>query len=247
MAKDTSRTDRQHEWAARGVGTDSATLSDEDRPASPRRRRPTLAVLAVLLIVGGAAAAGLLAARLDSRQPVLVMAQDVPAGTEITTDLLATTDVAAYGLKLVPRDQAGQVLGTYTTVPLAEGQLLETPSLTNAEPFAANTAQVGVPLRASSAPDGLRSGDLVRLVRIGVTNKPPVAIATALVLSTNTDTRGGTLGGDDQPSSSASVLVPIAAADATIDAAANERLGIALVQRGVSVTAANLVTLGAVR
>lgn len=247
MAQDTTVADRQRDRAARGVGTRNATRFGSDRPAPPRRRRPTLAVLAVLLIVGGAAVAGLLALRLDSRQPVLVMAQDVPAGTEITTDLLATTEVAADGLKLVPGDQADQVLGTFTTVPLAKGQLLETPSLTTAEPFGTDKAQVGVPLTGGSAPDGLRSGDVVRLVRIGDGNTPPVAIATALVLSTSTDTSGGSLGGADQSSSSATVLVPTTAADATVDAAANDRLGIALVRRGVSVADANLVTLGSAR
>lgn len=245
MAQDTTVADRERDRAARGIGTSKATRFGSDRPSPPRRRRPTLAVLAVLLVVGGAALAGVLALRLDSRQPVLVMAQNVPAGTEITTDLLATTDVASDGLKVVPGDQAGQVLGTFTTIPLAQGQLLETSSLTSATPFGTDKAQVGVPLEGGSAPDGLRSGDLVRLVRIGDGNTPPTPIATALVLSTNTDTRGGSLGGGGQTSSSATVLVPLAASDATVDAAANDRLGIALSQRGISVADARLVTLGA--
>jgi hypothetical protein len=247
MAQDTTVADRQRDRAARGIGTGGSARFGTDRPAPPRRRRPTLAALAVLLVVGGAALAGLLALRLDSREPVLVLAQDVPAGTEITTDVLATTDVAADGLQLVPSDQAGQVLGTYTTVPLSQGQLLETSSLTTAEPFGTDKTQVGVPLSGGMAPDGLRSGDLVRLVRVGDGNTPPAPIATALVLSTSTDTSGGTLGGGGESSTSATVLVPTTAADAAVDAAANDRLGVALAQRGVSVADARLVNLGTSR
>ena len=78
-----------------------------DRPSPPRRRRPALAAIAVLLIVGGAALAGLLALRLDSREPVLVMTQDVPVGTKITADMLGTTRVASEGLKLIHKRSLG--------------------------------------------------------------------------------------------------------------------------------------------
>jgi hypothetical protein len=49
----------------------------------PRRRRPGFAALAVLLVVGAAAAAGLLAVRLDARQPVLVARHDIAVGQQI--------------------------------------------------------------------------------------------------------------------------------------------------------------------
>ncbi len=242
----TTVADRQRDRTARGIGTRDATRSN-DRPAPPRRRRPALAVLAVLLIVGGAALAGLLALRLDSRVPVAVLAQDVPAGTEITDDLLTTTRVSADGLKLVEESQIDQVLGTYTTVPLVQGQLLETSALAEGEPIGDDQAQIGIPLEAGRAPVGLRSGDLVRLVRIGDGNSRPVPISTGLVLSTDTDVSGGSLGGGSEQSSAATVVVPVLAADATVDAAANERLGIALVERDVPLEDARLVILGGTR
>lgn len=244
-AADPSVADRQRDRTARGIGSaKKATRFAGDRPSPPRRKRPALAALAVLLIVGGAALAGLLALRLDSREPVLVLAQDVPAGTEITTDLLSTADVASSGLKLVPADQADQVLGTWTTVPLAQGQLLETSVLTTAQPLHSGLVQVGIPLVAGRAPSGLRSGDVVRLVRIGDGNSAPQPIATGLILSTSSDESGGTLGRDAQVSTQARIVVPANAADSTVDAAANERLGLALVDRGISIDEVNLVVLG---
>src|SRR5690606_34671333 len=116
----TTVADRQRDRAARGIGTGRSSRSNGDRPTPPRRRRPALGILAVLLIVGGAALAGLLALRLDSRVPVVVLAQDVPAGTQITSANLTTTRVAADGLKLIEESQIDQVLGTYTTVPLTK-------------------------------------------------------------------------------------------------------------------------------
>lgn len=246
---DPSVADRQRDRAARGIGTRNAARVSTDRPSPPRRRRPALAAIAVLLIVGGAALAGLLALRLDSRVPVLVMSQDVPAGTEITRDIVSTTNVASEGLRLVPADDIEAVLGTYTSQSLAQGQLLEIESLTTAEPIAADQAQVGIPLDPASTPSGLRSGDLVRLVRVGDGTTPPTPIATGLVLRTSVDTSSGTLGNDDGgvSSSTATVQIPALAADAAVDAAATDRLGVALLERGVAVEDARLVVLGAAR
>lgn len=238
----TTVADRQRDRAERGIGNSKVVRSD--RPAPPRRRRPALGAVAVLLIVGGAALAGLLALRLDSRVPVLVLAQDVPVGTQITEDVLTTANVAGDDLKVVKESQLADVVGTYTTAPLIEGQLLETTALTQATPIGDDRAQVGIPLEAGHAPSSLRSGDLVRLVRIGDGNSAPTPIATGLVLSTDADSSGGTLGRSSEDSSSATILVPTLAADVTVDAAANERLGIALIKRDVALDDASLVMLG---
>src|SRR4051812_46889057 len=67
-------------------------------PSPPKRRRPALTALAVLLIVGGAALAGLLAVRMDSREPVMVVSRDVPGGTLITQDMVQSRNVSGDGL-----------------------------------------------------------------------------------------------------------------------------------------------------
>lgn len=236
--------DRQRERAARGVRSRSAASANgSERPSPPRRRRPALAALAVLLIVGGAALAGLLALRLDSREPVLVLTQDVAAGTEITADMLGTTPVASEGLALIPEDQASTAIGTYARAPLSKGQLLDTTVLTTAEPFGTNEVQVGIPLVDGQVPPGLRSGDQVRIVRIGDGNTPVQPLAVGLVLSASGSEEGGLAGGGSSKST-ATVLVPALAADAVVDASGNELLGMSLIRRGVAVDDARLQVLG---
>jgi hypothetical protein len=201
-----------------------------------------MAAIAVLLIVGGAALAGLLALRLDSREPVLVLTQDVPVGTEITTDVLGTTRVASEGLSLVPEKQARKVLGTYARSSMSAGQLLEESALTTAEPIGADQAQVGVTLKAGPVPPGLGSGDEVRLIRLGDGSSTVRPIAVGLVLNVGSSEDGGLSGGGR--STSATLLVPADAADEVIDAAGGEVLGIALVRRGISIEDAQLSVLG---
>jgi hypothetical protein len=233
--------DQQRDRAARGIGS-RPTSPSGGRPAPPRRRRPALAALAVLLIVGGAALAGLLALRLDSRDPVLMLNQDVPAGTAITAEMLSTTPVASEGLKLVPESQVDEVLGTFTSTALSEGQLLDTTVLTTKEPFGSQSAQVGVALASGQVPSGLRSGDEVRLVRVGDGNSPVRPLATGLVLSTDAPSEGGIAGGP--AAGTATVLVPVGAADEVVDAAGSDVLGMSLLRRGVPIDKANLDVLG---
>ncbi|MCL3820189.1 SAF domain-containing protein [Aeromicrobium wangtongii] len=236
--------DRQRDRAARGVRSRSAVAAlSSDRPSPPRRRRPALAALAVLLIVGGAALAGLLALRLDSREPVLVLTQDVPAGTRITTDMLGTTRVASEGLRLIPEKDASMVLKAYTMTSLSEGQLLDTSLLTTAEPFTSDQVQVGVTLKSGQFPPTLRSGDEVRLVRLGDGSSSVRPLAVGLILSEQTGADEGLSGGGSR-NSTATVVVPADAADEVIDAAGNELLGMALIRRGVTVDSAQLTVLG---
>lgn len=202
-----------------------------------------MAAIAVLLIVGGAALAGLLALRLDSREPVLVLTKDVPAGTRITTDMLGTTRVASEGLRLIPEKDARTVLKAYSLTSLSAGQLLDTSQLTTAEPFGSGEVQVGVTLKAGQFPPTLRSGDEVRLVRLGDGSSSVRPLAVALVLSERVDEDGGLAGGGAR-NTTATVVVPAEAADEVIDAAGNEALGMALMRRGVTLDDAQLTVLG---
>jgi hypothetical protein len=237
--------DRERAREARGIRS-SATAASTYRsevPKPPHRRRPMMALLAVLLIVGGAAFAGLLAVRLDSREQVMVLARDVPAGTRITAGLLAETPVASEGLQLVPADQVDAVIGTWTRVSISRGQLLDTSMLTRADPVDGDRALVGVPLRSGRVPPGLRSGDLVRVVRIGDGTTPLSPLAVGLVLETVTDTSEG-LAGEGGSTSRGTLLVPTSAADAVVDAAGNDQLGLSLVRRSIPVDEAPLQDLG---
>lgn len=229
--------DRQRDRTARGVGGRAAPGASA--PTPPRRRRPAVALLGILLIVGGAALAGLLALRMDSRDAVVVMNQDVPAGTVITREMLGQTNAAIDSNLVIPVDQVATVLGTYARVPLNEGQLLDTTMLVNGTPLEnGRVAEVGVPVVEGRVPDGLDSGDLVRVMRIGEGDNPGQPLALALVLSTPVTSSGGGLigGGGESSASAATLLVPLEVADAIVNAAGNNKIGMSLVDRGVAVS-----------
>ncbi|HET6699591.1 MAG TPA: SAF domain-containing protein [Nocardioidaceae bacterium] len=239
-----TRHDQQRVRADRGIRSVStaALASSRGVPSPPRRRRPALAALAVLLIVGGAVLAALLAIRVDERRPVLVVNRDIAAGTRITQGMLAQTSVASEGLSLIPADRAEVAIGTFARVTIARGQLLDEKMLTTAEPVAEGRAVVGVPLAAGRVPPALRDGDHVRLVRLSDGTEPAVPLATALVLDTSATKADSLSGGGG--GSVGTLLVPEDAADAVVDAAGNDVLGVALLDRGVPVDEADLETLG---
>ncbi|MDP9820660.1 SAF domain-containing protein [Nocardioides massiliensis] len=237
-----SKDDRQRQRAARGIRSRAAASGPTDRPTPPRRRRPALAALAVLLIVGGAALAGLLALRLDSREYVLVVGQDMAIGQEFTTDNLLRKRVASEGDMLIREADADQVIGAYARSALRAGQFLDETMVDRNPPVPDDLVQVGIPLVSTNVPPGLRAGDEVRLIRVGETSVAAEPLATGLV--TATDTAGG---GDDIAGGSAArlatIVVPADAADGVVDAAATNRLGVALIGRGASLEDVTLTIL----
>jgi hypothetical protein len=210
-------------------------------PTPPRRRRPALTALAVLLIVGGAALAGLLAVRMDSREPVLVVSQQVSTGQRITADMLESRNVSGDNLGAIPSDQKAKVLNYYARQTMYPGQLLQTNLLRTNPPLAEDQAQVGVPLTSGKYPPGLRSGDAVRLVRIGDAQNPSVPLSTGLVLEVS-KAKSSSFGGDAR-SSVATILVPQSVVDQIVGATGIDDLGIALIGRGVGIGEADITDL----
>ncbi|MEO7351805.1 MAG: hypothetical protein ABIW17_07895, partial [Marmoricola sp.] len=155
----------------------SGTPISSAPPSPPKRRRPALTALAVLLIVGGAALAGLLAIRMDSREPVLVVNAKVSTGELITGEMLKSINVSGDGLNAIPYAQRSQIIGKlYARQTIYPGQLLQKDLLRTNPPLEVQQAQVGIPLTSGKFPPGLRSGDAVRLVRIGDTQAPSQAL-----------------------------------------------------------------------
>lgn len=201
----------------------------------PRQRRTGLAALAVALIVGGALAAGLLAVRMDSREPVLAAAVDIAPGTLITSEHLREVSVASEGLRLIPSELASQVLdgGTYARTLIRKDSLVDENVLTRSAPIGEGRAIVSVPLSADLVPRrDLRSGDLVKVMQVsrGDSGGTPTELTEALVLDVHAgggdELAGGGNGG------SLSLLVPTVVAGAVVNAAAADAAGVALVDRG---------------
>ena len=196
-----------------------------------------MAALAVLLIVGGALVAGLLAIRMDSRVPVLVVNKEIAVGTQITEGDLAQVQVASEGLSLVPLEEARQVvIGKYARTTLAPNQLIDRRMLTPDPPIDGDRAMVGVLLTPGLVPEEpLEPGDKVMVVEAGPdtgTTQTGGAITEGLVVG-KSRARQDSLGG--ATTGSVTLLVPVAAVDTVVNAAGNNRAGMALLSRGNSV------------
>ncbi len=207
-------------------------------PSPPKRRRPALTALAVLLIVGGAALAGVLAVRMDSREPVLVVSQQISPGQKISRSMLDSRNVSGDGLNAIPASQVDEFTRFYSRQTIYKGQLLTPDLLRKDPPLQSDQAQVGVPLTSGKYPPGLRSGDAVRLVRIGDSQSPSRALCTGLVLDITQSKSSGF--GSDAKASVAAILVPQSVADQVVGATGSDDLGIALIDRGVSIDEAQI-------
>lgn len=232
----TEAADRQRQREQRkasGPGSSGSRL-----PATPRRRRPAVAALAALLVVGGALVAGVLAVRMDERQAVIQVSQDVGVGQKITSADITEARVAADVPGLVPASRAKEVVGLFAKVGMTKGQLLDKSMLTRQGPLQPGKAAVGIVLAAGRVPaEGLVSGDLVELVRIGQGSVQSAVIAEATVLAVSQSDEKSSALGDQSSSTSAqtaTVLVDRADIQAVTDASGNNRIAVALLQQGTS-------------
>jgi hypothetical protein len=226
--------DRQRQRAERGIGTTRRTGGR--LPANTKRRRPAVAALAALLIVGGALIAGLLAIRMDERQAVVQIAQNVGVGEQITMADLAETQVASDSLSVWPANRAKELIGAYAKVNLVKGQLLDPKQLTKDSPIAEGKAAVGIVLVNGRIPAaGLHNGDLVELVRISSGNQPPVVLGNGTIMGTPTQSSSTTLGDKASTAQSATVLIDQDMVKTVTDASGNNRIAVGLLKSGQSV------------
>ena len=129
----------------------------------------------------------------------------------------------------------------YARQTIYKGQLLQTDLLRKDPPLEDDQAQVGVPLTSGKYPPDLRSGDAVRLVRIGDAQRPVAGAGTGLVLKVTKSKSGGF--GSDAKTSVALVIVPRSVADDVVGATGTDELGIAMIGRGVGIDDAEIEDL----
>lgn len=236
--------DTQRNRAFRKEQAGAATRATEP----PRQRRSGMAALAVVLIAGGALLAGLLAVRMDAREPVLVAARDIAPGAQITSADLKEANVSSEGLPLIPADERGQILdGTvYAKYPIKADTLIDQNVLTRESPVAGNMAIVAVPLEAGLAPvSELRAGDLVEVVRTGAKSGGQATVLTeAIVLSRSSSQSSSSSSSAEaqlsQRGGSINVQVPREIAASIVDAAAGGSIGLILVERGRALSSPSL-------
>lgn len=220
----------------------SAPTGFSPKPGATRRR-PAMVGLAVLLIVGAAAIAGLLAVRVDDRQPVLVAAHSISVGDPITLADLAVQRVAGDGLSVLPADSAKRLVGTFASQNIPQGRLLDRDMFADQGFLKTGTVAVGVTLAAGRMPaSGLSSGDVVQVIQVA-NGKPTVLVPSAVVSrppSSDSGAGGGGsfLGGGGASSSSgagvATLIVSPDVAPQVAAAAAANQIAVILVTRGGS-------------
>jgi len=241
--------DRQRARSMRGIGR-PAGGSQTRLPSPPRQRRPAMAALAVLLIVGGALLAGVLAMQLDSRDDYMVAENEIPAGAEVTSDDFVPAKVAADdGVPLLSQADLNLLVEAGPMVArsrIAKGQLINQDMFVQEHPLGSGDyAMVSVLLTPGLAPgkDIIRPGDIVTVIRAAQEsgNGTGRTLTEGYVQGKDRGDKDG-LGGAS--AGSVTLLVPSEAAEAVVDAAANNRAGLAIVSRNNGLDNLSLAVAG---
>ena len=132
------------------------------RPSRRRRNR-----IAAGVALGAAAIGGnlLVYSSLNDSEPVVQVVRDVPAGIQITTDMLRTVDADVDdSVNVVPGDQLDALVGRYARVRLGAGSLVTAESVQSAPLVDQANAVVAIRVPEGSLPVGLRERVPVQLV-----------------------------------------------------------------------------------
>ncbi len=202
--------------AARPARGDAAASASAPgfQPAARRRNRIAAGVALAAIAIGGNL---YVYSTLDESLPVLQAVRDVPAGEQITADMLRTVDVDVDAtVNVIPGDQLDSLVGTYAKVRLVAGSLVTAESVQPTALVTPGTSVVAIQVADGSLPIGLRERVPVLLVvpadRSG-TDTQVISISGRVVgLPTDTSSALGLQ----------SLSVEVAAADASTIAAADD-------------------------
>lgn len=197
-------------------GTVAASPSTERwfQPASRRRNRIAAGVALAAIAIGGNL---WVYSNLDTSEPVVQAVRDIPAGEQITTDMLRTVDVDVDStVNVIAGDQLDSMVGSYAKVRLVSGSLVTAEALQPTPLVTPGTSVVAIQVADGSLPIGLRERVPVLLV-VPADRSDTDAGATSVsgrVVGLPTDTSSA-LGLQ-------SLSVEVAAADAATIAAADD-------------------------
>ncbi len=184
------------------------------RPTARRRNR-----LAAGLALGAVAIGGnvLVYSSLDSSEPVVQVVRDVPAGRQITPDMLRTVDVDVDAtVNVIPGTDLGSLVGQYAKVRLVSGSLVVRTALQSDPLLNPGNAVVAIEVKAAELPVGLRERVPVQLV----ISRP--ASDDSAVPATIDGRIVGLPVASDSGLGTQSVSIEVAAADASAVAAADD-------------------------
>jgi len=114
----------------------------------------------------------------NNSEPAVQAVVDVPAGAQITSDMLRTVDVdAPSSVNLVPGDQLDSLVGAYAKVRLVSGSLVTPQSVQATSLVGPGNSVVAIQVDEGALPVGLRERVPVQLV-IPQTAGAPAAATT---------------------------------------------------------------------
>ena len=154
---------------------------------------------------------------LDTSEPVVQAVRDIPAGEQITTDMLRTVDVDVNStVNVVAGDQLDTLVGSYAKVRLISGSLVVTEALQPTPLVTPGASVVAIQVADGSLPIGLRERIPVLLVVPADRSRTDTAVMSIAgrVVGLPTDTASA-LGRQ-------SLSVEVAATDAATIAAADD-------------------------
>jgi hypothetical protein len=200
--------------AARPAPVDAAATGRGFQPTARRRNRIAAGIALAAIAIGGNL---YVYSTLNTTEPVVQAVRDVPAGEQITADMLRTVDVDVDAtVNVVTSDRLDSLVGTYAKVRLVAGSLVTAESLQSTPLITPGTSVVAIQVADGSLPIGLRE-------------RAPVLLVVPADRS-STDARGISISGRvvGLPTDTSSALglqslsVEVAAADAAAIAAADD-------------------------
>ncbi len=180
------------------------------QPAARRRNRIALGVALAAIAIGGNV---YLYATLDDAEPVVQVVRDVPAGEQITADMLRTVDADVdSSVNVVPGDRLDALVGTYAKVRLVSGSLVTSDALQATPLVTDGSAVVAIQVPEGTLPIGVRERVAVILVVANGDGGPTTVDGRVVGLPTPTNSALGV----------ESLSVEVDVADAATIAAADD-------------------------
>jgi hypothetical protein len=132
------------------------------QPSARRRNRIALGVLLAAIAIGGNV---YVYATLDEKNPAVQVMRDVPAGEQLTPDMLRTVEVDADStVNLVAGDQLDSLVGSYAKVRLVSGSLVTAEALQSTPLVSAGSSVVAIQVGEGTLPIGVRERAAIVLV-----------------------------------------------------------------------------------
>ncbi|MCP2337517.1 SAF domain-containing protein [Actinomadura rupiterrae] len=191
-----------------------------------------------LVMAGGALISSQAALRLSDRQPVVVMARDVPVGQQISAADLTTVDAGVESpVAAIPAEQESRVVGGFAAVDLRRGTMIPPTAVTRDLRPSAGEDLVPVAMKQSRLPArGLAPGDRVIVVatadgggdapngKVSAQTPPPGQVSATVDRVTGTPDADGQIVVD--------LLVPSADGPQLAQHAADGKVALVLASRG---------------